>query len=214
MTVDYANRTGADRAEAIGKAPLATVTGWFIDVAVLVIAGVAVGVGLHGSGVARDLGEAEPLVALVGGLLVVALATIALVPRIRQRVAPPILSVLAETWRSLRSPRQVAELFAGGLFERLAFAASLLAAVAATGSGISYWEAMLVSGTALAAGGVVPTPGGVGVAEGVLTAGLVAVGVPEASAIAAMLIHRTANAYLPPVYGVEALRELRRDGLL
>jgi uncharacterized membrane protein YbhN (UPF0104 family) len=129
-------------------------------------------------------------------------------------VVPPIVSVLRETWRSLRSPRQVAELFGGGLFERLAFAAALMAAVAAAGSGLTFWEALLVNGTALAAGGLIPTPGGVGVAEGVLAAGLVAVGVPEASAIAATLIHRTANSYLPPVYGVEALRELRRDGLL
>ena len=89
-----------------------------------------------------------------------------------------------------------------------------MAAVAATGHGITFWEALLVGGGSLVAGGVIPTPGGVGVAEGALAAGLVLVGVPEASAIAAGLIQRTFNTYLPPVYGLVALRDLRRARLL
>jgi uncharacterized membrane protein YbhN (UPF0104 family) len=49
--------------------------------------------------------------------------------------------------------------------------------------------------------GLVPVPGGVGVGEASLTAGLVAVGVPEGPAIAAAISHRMVTNYLPPVYG-------------
>lgn len=47
--------------------------------------------------------------------------------------------------------------------------------------------------------GLVPVPGGVG--EAALTAGLVAVGVPEGPAIAAAISHRVVPNYLPPAYG-------------
>jgi uncharacterized membrane protein YbhN (UPF0104 family) len=57
-------------------------------------------------------------------------------------------------------------------------------------------------------------PGGIGVAEAGLTAGLVAVGVPEATALAAALIHRLLTYYLPPVWGYFSLRWLGRHGFV
>ena len=57
-------------------------------------------------------------------------------------------------------------------------------------------------------------PGGIGVAEAGLTAGLVAVGVPEATALAAALIHRLLTYYLPPVWGFFSLRWLGRHGFV
>ena len=105
-------------------------------------------------------------------------------------------------------------MFGGGLLDRLGFAACLMAAVAATGHGITYWEALLVGGGSLVVGGLIPTPGGIGVAEGALATGLILMGVPEASAVGAGLIQRSFNVYLPPVYGLVALRDLRKVGLL
>ena len=57
-------------------------------------------------------------------------------------------------------------------------------------------------------------PGGIGVAEAGLTAGLVAVGIPEETALAAALIHRLLTYYLPPVWGFWALRWLGRHGFV
>jgi uncharacterized protein (TIRG00374 family) len=62
--------------------------------------------------------------------------------------------------------------------------------------------------------GLVPVPGGIGVAEAGLTAGLVAVGIPEETALAAALIHRLLTYYLPPVWGFWALRWLGRHGFV
>jgi uncharacterized protein (TIRG00374 family) len=60
--------------------------------------------------------------------------------------------------------------------------------------------------------GILPIPGGIGVMEGAISAGLVASGVPEASAVSATLIFRLATFYLPPIWGSFALRALRERG--
>lgn len=49
---------------------------------------------------------------------------------------------------------------------------------------------------------------------GTTAALLMLVGVPEASALAAALMVRALNIYLPALYGVETLRELRKAKLL
>ena len=54
-------------------------------------------------------------------------------------------------------------------------------------------------------------PGGVGVAEGGLTFGLVQAGMPEGVAFAAVLLYRLATFYLPPTWGYFALRWLERN---
>ena len=59
--------------------------------------------------------------------------------------------------------------------------------------------------------GLMPVPGGVGVAEGGLTFGLVQAGVPESVAFAAVLMYRLATFYLPPIWGYVALRWLERN---
>jgi uncharacterized protein (TIRG00374 family) len=57
--------------------------------------------------------------------------------------------------------------------------------------------------------GVVPIPGGAGVAEAVIAIGLVAFGVPETTAFAAAVVYRVLTAYVPPIYGWFATRWLR-----
>jgi uncharacterized membrane protein YbhN (UPF0104 family) len=53
-------------------------------------------------------------------------------------------------------------------------------------------------------------PGGAGVVEAGLIAGLTAAGVPEEQAVAAVLIQRFFTAYLPPVWGWFTLTWMRR----
>ena len=85
--------------------------------------------------------------------------------------------------------------------QKVLFAMTLAAAVAAYGGSIGFAEAIFVNSAVSLFVGLVPVPGGVGVGEAALTAGLVAVGVPEGPAIAAAISHRMVTNYLPPVYG-------------
>ena len=59
---------------------------------------------------------------------------------------------------------------------------------------------------------ILPVPGGIGVAEAGLTAGLTAVGVDPTIAFAAALTHRLCTYYLPPIGGYFSLRWLGRRG--
>jgi uncharacterized membrane protein YbhN (UPF0104 family) len=53
-----------------------------------------------------------------------------------------------------------------------------------------------------------------GVAEGMLTAGLIAVGVPDSTAFTIAITHRLHTYYLPPIWGWVAFRSLVRNDYL
>jgi hypothetical protein len=59
-------------------------------------------------------------------------------------------------------------------------------------------------------GGAVPVPGGLGVVEAGLIAGLTSAGIPQEQAVAAVLIQRFFTSYLPPVWGWATLAWMRR----
>ena len=63
-------------------------------------------------------------------------------------------------------------------------------------------------------GGIAPVPGGMGVIEGGLIAGMTAAGVPATIAVAATLTARLCTAYLPPIWGYPSLVWMRRNEYL
>ena len=58
-------------------------------------------------------------------------------------------------------------------------------------------------------GGAVPVPGGLGVVEAGLIAGLTSAGIPQDQAVAAVFIQRLFTAYLPPIWGWATLTWMR-----
>ena len=61
-------------------------------------------------------------------------------------------------------------------------------------------------------GNVAPVPGGIGVQEAALTAGLTAMGIPAAPALATVIVFRGITFVLPPIFGFFTLRWLRHAG--
>jgi uncharacterized protein (TIRG00374 family) len=59
-------------------------------------------------------------------------------------------------------------------------------------------------------GAAIPVPGGAGVVEAGLIAGLTSAGVPQSQAVAAVFIQRLFAAYLPPIWGWFTLAWMRR----
>jgi uncharacterized protein (TIRG00374 family) len=86
--------------------------------------------------------------------------------------------------------------------------------VKAYGGDADLAELLLINTGVSLLGGLVPVPGGIGVTEAGLTAGLVAVGVDQSTALAATLTHRMVTYYLPPVWGWFSLRWLSRHGFV
>jgi uncharacterized protein (TIRG00374 family) len=102
----------------------------------------------------------------------------------------------------------------GNLASQLLFAATLALAARAYGQSVSLWDAVFVNTITTLFAGLVPVPGGMGVAEGTLTAGLVAVGVPDSTAFTIAITHRLLTYYLPPIWGWVAFRSLVRNDYL
>jgi uncharacterized membrane protein YbhN (UPF0104 family) len=123
------------------------------------------------------------------------------VPKLRAKVVPHLREGLGSVKAVVTDPERILRIVGGTLMQKVLFAMKLAAAVAAYGGSIGFAEAIFVNSAVSLFVGLVPVPGGVGVGEAALTAGLVAVGVPEGPAIAAAISHRMVTNYLPPVYG-------------
>jgi uncharacterized membrane protein YbhN (UPF0104 family) len=164
-----------------------------------------------------DFGQAVdgtgPLVLAVATIVVVALGVIVVIPRLRRFVVRWVRQLAIEAWqavRGLRSPRRLALLVGGNLATEVLFAAVLGVFVIALGHSVGLGALLLTNISVALLAGLLPVPGGIGVAEGGLTLGLVQAGVPEEAAFAAVLAYRMATFYLPPLWGYVAMRWLER----
>ncbi|HEU4840823.1 MAG TPA: lysylphosphatidylglycerol synthase transmembrane domain-containing protein, partial [Ilumatobacteraceae bacterium] len=165
-----------------------------------------------------DLGNAVdgvgPLVLVVALVAVIAMTVVLAVGRVRRFVLHWVRRLATEALaavRGLRSPRRLAMLLGGNLATEVLFASTLGIFVAALGHHVGLGALLLTNISVALLAGLLPVPGGIGVAEGGLTVGLVQAGVPEQAAFAAVLLYRLATFYLPPLWGYVAMRWLERN---
>jgi glycosyltransferase 2 family protein len=165
-----------------------------------------------------DLGSAidsaEQILLVVVILVAAALLVVAAVRRLRQfvvRWARRLGSEARGAVRGLNSPRRLLLLVGGNLATEVLFALALATFARSLGFPIGLGEAVLINVSVALLSGLMPIPGGVGVAEGGLTFGLVQTGIPEEVAFAIALLYRIASFYLPPIWGFFALRWLERN---
>ncbi|HEY7071046.1 MAG TPA: lysylphosphatidylglycerol synthase transmembrane domain-containing protein [Acidimicrobiales bacterium] len=215
LTMRYLERQGIPRAVALTQGSIDGLAGFVVQALVLIIVIPLANIDLDlDSGSSGD-GHGETLIwiglALVIGAVVAGVLALTL-PRLRARVWPFIHAALTNIRSLATSPGRLIRLFGANVATQLIYALTLGAAVQAFGSHASLADLLLVNTGVSLLGGVVPIPGAIGVAEAGLTAGLTAVGVPPASAMAAALVHRLCTYYLPPVWGWFSLRWLGRRG--
>jgi uncharacterized protein (TIRG00374 family) len=107
-------------------------------------------------------------------------------------------------------PRKIFYVLTGSLLSQLFVALALGASLHAVGEQESLATLLVVITAASIIGAAVPVPGGLGVVEAGLIAGLTAAGVPQPQAVAAVFIQRLFTAYLPPIWGWVTLAWMRR----
>jgi uncharacterized protein (TIRG00374 family) len=107
-------------------------------------------------------------------------------------------------------PRKIVYVLAGSALAQLLVVFALGAPLHAVGQHASIATLITVNTLAAIVGGAVPVPGGAGVIEAGLIAGLTSAGIPQDQAVAAVLIQRLFTAYLPPVWGFGTLTWMRR----
>jgi glycosyltransferase 2 family protein len=212
MSVRYQQKLGVPAAAALAQGPLLTIFSKTIDVVLLLITAQFVSRTVDTGEV--DFGPVVWLVMIVVVAALVAIAVVAAVPKLRGRLVPHLKVGFAAVKGSLTDPHRLGMILAGTLFQKACFAIALSASVSAFGADLPFASSIFVNTAVSLFIGLVPVPGGIGIGESALTAGLIAVGVPPESALAAAITHRMLTAYLPPVFGWWASRWLtQRDYL-
>jgi hypothetical protein len=115
---------------------------------------------------------------------------------------------------AIKTPSRIALLLVGNITAQVLYAGALLACLHAYGSGASFWTLRALNIGISTVAGLVPVPGGdTAVSTIGMSGALVAIGVPEAAAAAAVLTNTIVTSYLPAVPGWFATRHLIADDL-
>jgi uncharacterized protein (TIRG00374 family) len=214
VRVRFFQRQGYDSAAALSSGAIASAASWVAKGLLFVLSiGFAAGT-FHAptdSGGHRKIIWIIVVVVLAAGI---AAALIALVPRLRRlasaRVRPHLVQIWADVKAIATNPRKIVYVLAGSVLGQLIVAMALGAALHSVGEKVSIPTLLVVITMASIIGGAVPVPGGAGVVEAGLIAGLTSAGVPEDQAVAAVFIQRLFTAYLPPIWGWVTLAWMRR----
>ena len=153
------------------------------------------------------------LIALV--VIAVAAGVIVGVPKVRNLVLPSIKSGSATMWAAARSPRRVVQLLGGNAINALMYAAVMEACLEAFGGSVNFWTLLSINIFVSTIASLVPIPGGGTAVSSVgMSGALVAVGIPNEVAVAAVLANQLVANFIPAVPGWWATNELLHDDYL
>ena len=159
-------------------------------------------------------GDLEQIILIGIVVLGVAVTIAMLVPRLRAAlrrvIAPQYASARDNVRGILKDPRRAVMIFGGNLCSQVTYALVIDAALHAYGASLPLLQIIVINSLASLLGGMAPVPGGMGVIEAGLIAGMTAAGIEQEIAVAATFTARLFTAYLPPIWGWVSLRWLRR----
>ncbi len=213
VNIRYLNKANVAPADAVSSVGLSQVFALIVHLLLLVIFLVLTG-GSPGTSI-KPPGWSYIALAVVGAVALAVLAFPAGRRLVRSRVAPALGQVIPRLLDIAQRPAKLAEGIGGALMLTLAYILCLDVSVRAVGGHAQVFAVGVVYLTASAISSVVPTPGGVGVAEVTLSGALGAVAhVSTAFALSAVLLFRLVTFYVPAALGWLALHHLqRRDAL-
>jgi uncharacterized membrane protein YbhN (UPF0104 family) len=216
-TIRFAQKRGLGIALAVSAGVLVTLANLFFQVVVIVSSLLLIDDLPTPASVGDGDGPPTWVFAVIIGILI-AVGTAVAIPRLRRRISEkvrPSFDTVFENLRALvRQPRNLARLSLGALGTQLLYALAFECSLLAFGVELPLLTLLLINTVAALFGGLAPIPGGLGVIEATLVAGLTAFGVEVVTATAGMLTYRTVSAYLPPVWGWLSLMWLRRHEYL
>jgi uncharacterized membrane protein YbhN (UPF0104 family)/tRNA A-37 threonylcarbamoyl transferase component Bud32 len=138
----------------------------------------------------------------------IAAAIVARVPKIRRMVVPQARKVWKQITHLAKSPGRTLTILASGLIGGVLYALCLGSCLRAYGGHLSLAMLIVINSSASTVANLAPVPGGMGVAEAGLVAGLTAAGIDSSTAVAAVMTHRLITFWLPPFFGWLAIRDL------
>ena len=189
----------------------------FVAQAILVLLTVVAGSGSIDLSELQGGGAVLRLLGMAVVIFVAGIAVVAVVPAWRQWASSKIdkpLSQIRDALRTLREPKVALTALGSSIGTEVLYGAGFAMCVVAVGGSVTLGQAIFINVTVSLFAGLMPVPGGVGVSEAGMTAGLTAIGVASGTAVSAVLIYRLASYYLPPLWGYVSLRWLTNHDYL
>ena len=208
LQVDYLHKQGIPLASGGSAMVLSTGVGGIIQTALLLGAAAITATSLDTS---VSLPSASQI--LLGIAVIAALAGLVLwIPKVRGKVMPTVRRTAGDIWSVIHDPHKAIKLVGGNLAGNLLYPLILGVSLLVFHQRLDYAQLVVIQLGAGILGSVAPVPGGLGVQEAALTAGLTAFGIASAPALAAVLVFRGITFLMPPVFGFFTLRWLRNKG--
>lgn len=211
MNTMFLRKYGVEPALALTQGVLDGLAGFVTEAGILLIA-------LISSDLTLDLGTADInwplLLAIVGILILAAVIAVFRIERLRESVLPALHKAWDMLWGLLRDPGRTFGLLGSNFASRVVLAVTLWCVLRAIGTPLPLVTALVVTVATNLLAGLVPIPGGIGVAEAVLTSFLTVAGLGAEEAFTAAVIFRIATFYIPAGEGFFAMRWLEKTGHL
>jgi uncharacterized membrane protein YbhN (UPF0104 family) len=214
LQIRFLQKQGVDTTAAVAAGGLLSNAAWFVVQIAMFCLALALtpdSANFGNINVAAVVEFLMLVIVIVGVASVVVLA----VARFRRAVLPPIRRGSVVIWQGIRSPRRAMLLVVGNALGTVLAALALQACLVAFGAHLSFWTVLLAHTGVNTVASFVPIPGG-GAAVGTIgiTGILVAFGVPDSVAVAAVLTSQVVGTYLPAAVGWFATRDMLARGEL
>jgi uncharacterized membrane protein YbhN (UPF0104 family) len=211
--IAYLRKFGVPTTDAVTQGAVDSLTGFFIQILIILAAVIFGGLSLLPDDISSDINWALVL-GLIAFAIVVSVVLLFFVRPIRSRVLPPVQQAKDGVAALVRDPGRLLTLLGAVIASQLIYAFALWLTAVAFGWVVPLSAMLLVNTITALFAGLLPIPGGVGVSEALLTAGMMAIGIDESAAFAIAVTYRVLSAYLPPVWGWFSLQWLERNEYL
>lgn len=211
MNTVFLRKYGVSPTIALTQGAIDGIAGFLVEALILITAFVA-------SDLTLDLDTDEVRWGLLLGIVVlIIVATVVVVLRVR-RVRTLVVPVLHDAWGLLwgimRDPKRTFGILGSNLASRLILGVTLWFILQAIGTPLPLVTCLVVTVATNLLAGLVPVPGGIGIAEAVLTSFLVLAGLGSEEAFAAAVVFRVATFYIPAGEGFFAMKWLETNGYI
>ena len=204
---------------AVTSTTTGAITGFigFLAQAILVVVTILVGAGSIDFSQLQGGGGALRLLGMAVVVFVVVMVVMIIVPAWRHwmwsKIEKPV-SQMGDALETVKSPKVALTALGASIGTEVLYGAGFAMCVLAVGGDVSLGEAVFINVTVSLFAGLMPVPGGVGVSEAGMTAGLTAIGVDADVAVAGVLVYRLISYYLPPLWGYVSLKWLTKHDYL
>jgi uncharacterized membrane protein YbhN (UPF0104 family) len=206
MNTLFLRKYGVPPTTAVTQGAIDGLAGFVVEAGVLLVAFIAADVSL-------DLETSDVPWGLILGIILLAVvgtvATILLVQRLHDAVVPKVVEAWGSLYDVLATPKRLFGMLGANLASRMILSIALWFILQAIGAPLPLVTCFVVTVATNLLAGLVPIPGGIGVAEAAMTTFLGLAGLDADTAFAAAVVFRVATFYIPAAEGYFATNWLK-----